>query len=93
VAAVGAAENGNLTETGAPGTRPVPLVVEVDAEATAIFDAPDDEMTGRQRAAIGTDQSAGWRASGRTPPSRPDRGGERRPRPASASRAARSGSG
>ena len=30
----------------------------MDAEATAIFDALDDEMTRRQRAAIGTDQSA-----------------------------------
>lgn len=59
VAAVGAAERkGNLAETGAPGTRPAPLVVAMDAEATAIFDALDDEMTRRQRAAIGTDQSA-----------------------------------
>ena len=30
----------------------------MDAEATAIFDALDDEMTRRQRAAIGSDQSA-----------------------------------
>jgi hypothetical protein len=58
VAAVGAEERkGNLAETGAPGTRPAPLV-DMDAEATAIFDALDDEMTRRQRAAIGTDQSA-----------------------------------
>jgi len=59
IASVGSdRQKGNLTDTGAPGTRPAPLTVAMDPEATAIFDALDDEMTRRQRAAIGTDQSA-----------------------------------
>ena len=59
VAAVGSDQpRGNLVETGAPGVKPAPLTVPMDAEAMAIFDALDDEMTRRQRAAIGTDQSA-----------------------------------
>ena len=59
VAAVGADQpRGNLAGIGAPGVKPAPLTVPMDAEATAIFDALDDEMTLRQRAAIGSDQSA-----------------------------------
>jgi hypothetical protein len=59
VAAVGSDQpRGNLVGTGAPGVKPAPLTVPMDAEATAIFDALDDEMTRRQRAAIGSDQSA-----------------------------------
>ena len=59
VAAVGTDQpRGNLVGTGAPGVKPAPLTVSMDAEATAIFDALDDEMTRRQRAAIGSDQSA-----------------------------------
>ena len=59
VAAVGSDRPcGNLVGTGAPGVKPAPLTVPMDAEATAIFDALDDEMTRRQRAAIGSDQSA-----------------------------------
>jgi len=59
IAAVGADEpRGNLADIGAASVRPSPVTVAMDAEATAIFDALDDEMTRRQRAAIGTDQSA-----------------------------------
>jgi hypothetical protein len=59
VAVVGTDQpRGNLVGTGAPGVKPAPLTVSMDAEATAIFDALDDEMTRRQRAAIGSDQSA-----------------------------------
>jgi hypothetical protein len=59
VAAVGTDQpRGNLAGIGAPGVKPAPLTVAMDAEATAIFDALDDEMTLRQRAAIGSDQSA-----------------------------------
>ena len=49
---------GNLQAITAPVIKPDPLVVAMDAEATAIFDALDDEMTARQRAAVGSDQSA-----------------------------------
>ena len=38
--------------------KPAPAIVSMDAEASAIFDALDDEMTRRQRDAVGTDQSA-----------------------------------
>ncbi len=59
VAAVGADEpRGNLADIGAAGVRPSPVTVAMDSDATAIFDALDEEMTRRQRAAIGTDQSA-----------------------------------
>ena len=59
VAAVGTDQpRGNLVGTGAPGVKPAPLTVPMDAEATAIFDGLDDEMTRRQRVAIGSDQSA-----------------------------------
>ncbi len=59
VVAVGADQpRGNLASLSAPGVKPAPLTVPMDAEATAIFDALDDEMTLRQRAAIGSDQSA-----------------------------------
>lgn len=58
VAAVGAAHAGNLVATSAPSVRPAPVTVRMDEEATAIFDALDDEMTRRQRAALGTERSA-----------------------------------
>jgi Bifunctional DNA primase/polymerase, N-terminal/Primase C terminal 2 (PriCT-2)/Protein of unknown function (DUF3987) len=59
VAAVGADQpRGNLAGIGAPGVKPAPLTVQMDAEAAAIFDMLDDEMTRRQREAVGTDQSA-----------------------------------
>ena len=59
VAAVGADQpRGNLAGIGAPGVKPAPLTVPMDADASAIFDVLDDEMTRRQREAVGTDQSA-----------------------------------
>lgn len=59
VAAVGADQSrGNLAGIGAPVVKPAPLTVQMDAEASAIFGMLDDEMTRRQREAIGTDQSA-----------------------------------
>ena len=59
VAAVGADQpRGNLAGIGAPGVKPAPLTVPMDADASAIFDVLDDEMTSRQREAVGTDQSA-----------------------------------
>ena len=59
VAAVGAGRvRGNLADVGAPGTKPDPLTVAMDAEAALLFDDLDGEMTRRQRAAVGTDQSA-----------------------------------
>jgi len=59
VAAVGAGTAaGNLQGIAAPVIKPDPLVVAMDGAATAIFDALDDEMTARQRAAVGSDQSA-----------------------------------
>ena len=59
VAAVGADQSrGNLAGIGSPVVKPAPLTVPMDAEASAIFDKLDDEMTRRQREAIGTDQSA-----------------------------------
>jgi hypothetical protein len=59
VAAVGSNEpRGNLVATTAPTVRPDPLTVPMDVEAQAVLDALDDEMTRRQRAAIGTEQSA-----------------------------------
>lgn len=59
IAAVGNSDAaGNLVATGAPNVRPSPLTVPMDEEALAIFDDLDEEMTRRQRVAIGTDQSA-----------------------------------
>ena len=59
VAAVGADQpRGNLAGIGAPSVKPAPAIVAMDADASGIFDALDDEMTRRQRDAIGTDQSA-----------------------------------
>jgi hypothetical protein len=59
VAAVGANRaTGNLVGSGAPLVKPDPMTVPMDDDALAIFDALDDEMTSRQRAALGTDQSA-----------------------------------
>ncbi len=59
VAAIGASTaTGNLQGIAAPVIKPDPLVVPMDDAATAIFDALDDEMTARQRAAVGSDQSA-----------------------------------
>ena len=59
VAAVGASKPaGNLVGTGAPVVKPDPMIVPMDDDALAIFDALDDEMTARQRAALGTDRSA-----------------------------------
>lgn len=59
VAAVGTGSDaGNLVGTGAPTVRPAPLVVRMDADAAGIFDAVDDDMTRRQRAAVGSEQSA-----------------------------------
>ena len=59
VASVGAGTaTGNLQSIAAPVIKPDPLVVAMDDAATAVFDALDDEMTARQRAAVGSDQSA-----------------------------------
>ncbi len=59
VAAVGEGHGaGNLVAAGAPVVPPAPITVPMDDDATAIFDAIDDEMTRRQRAAIGSDHSA-----------------------------------
>jgi hypothetical protein len=49
---------GNLVSLAAPHVRPSPIAVPMDAQALAIFGDLDREMTGRQRDAIGTDQSA-----------------------------------
>jgi hypothetical protein len=59
IAAVGDRQAaGNLVATGAPHVRPSPLTVPMQEEALAIFDDLDEQMTRRQRAATGTDQSA-----------------------------------
>jgi hypothetical protein len=59
VASVGAgAAAGNLQGIAAPVIKPDPLLVPMDDAATGIFDALDDEMTSRQRAAVGSDHSA-----------------------------------
>ncbi len=57
VASVGAGA-GNLQGISAPVIKPDPLLVPMDDAATEVFDALDDEMTFRQRAAVGSDQSA-----------------------------------
>ncbi len=49
---------GNLVAFGAPNVRPAPLTVPMDDEALAIFDDLDQDMTRRQRAAVGSEQSA-----------------------------------
>ena len=59
MAMVGAGQAaGNLVATGAPNVRPAPLTVTMDDEALAIFDDLDQEMTRRQRVAVGSEQSA-----------------------------------
>jgi hypothetical protein len=58
VSEVGVPGAGNLARIGAPSTRPESLVVPMDDAARTIFDELDDVMTARQRAAIGTNQSA-----------------------------------
>jgi len=59
VAAVGSNHAaGNLVATGAPNVRPAPLTVPMADDALAIFDDLDAEMTQRQRAAAGSEQSA-----------------------------------
>jgi len=59
VAAVGSnLAVGNLVGTGAPNVRPAPLTVPMADDALAIFDDLDAEMTQRQRAAAGSEQSA-----------------------------------
>ena len=59
VATVGAHRaQGNLAGTAAPTVRPEPLTVAMDADARRLFDALDADMTVRQRAAVGTEQSA-----------------------------------
>ena len=59
VAAVGAnSGRGNLHNVGAPVVKPNPLVVRMDADAVAMFDLLDDDITARQRAAVGSDQGA-----------------------------------
>jgi hypothetical protein len=60
VASVGAGAPacGNLQGVTAPSIKPAPIIVPMDAEALILFDALDDEMTGRQRDAIGSNASA-----------------------------------
>ncbi len=58
VASVGAGARGNLAQAGAATIRPEPITVRMLPEAVAIFDALDEDMTTRQRAALGTDQAA-----------------------------------
>ena len=59
VANVGAHKaRGNLAGIAAPTVRPDPLTVSMDPDARLVFDALDADMTVRQRAAIGTEQSA-----------------------------------
>ena len=59
VATVGASQAaGNLVAFGGPNVRPSPITVPVDEDALAIFDALDEDMTRRQRIAVGTEQSA-----------------------------------
>jgi len=58
VAAVGSRSRGNLAQMGSATVRPDPATVPMDPEALVIFDALDEDMTARQRAALGTDQGA-----------------------------------
>ena len=59
VAAVGSSHSiGNLSELGLSTVRPNPLVVKMDDAARVLFDDLDEEMTRRQRAAIGTEHAA-----------------------------------
>ena len=59
IAAVGGSEAaGNLVATNAPTVRPAPITVPLEGDAFAIFDDLDEDMTHRQRTAIGSDQSA-----------------------------------
>ena len=59
VATVGAGQAaGNLVAMGGPNVRPSPLSVPMDADALAIFDDLDQDMTRRQRIAVGSEQSA-----------------------------------
>jgi len=58
VAAVGSKSRGNLAQIGSATVRPDPVMVPMNPEALMIFDALDEEMTARQRAALGTDQGA-----------------------------------
>lgn len=58
VAECGGAATGNLIATNAPTVRPNAALVPMDREAAVVFDDLDDDLTLRQRAAVGTDQGA-----------------------------------
>ena len=59
IAAVGVGQAaGNLVTSGAPNVRPSPIIVPLEGDALNIFDDLDEEMTRRQRGAVGSDQSA-----------------------------------
>jgi len=58
VATVGSTSRGNLAQIGSATVRPDPFTVPMNPEAIEIFDALDEDMTARQRAALGTDQAA-----------------------------------
>ena len=49
---------GNLAGTGASVVRPEPLTVPANPDAIAVLDELDEAMTERQRAAVGSDESA-----------------------------------
>ena len=58
IANAGGSNRGNLAQTGSATIVPAPILVKMDPSALAVFDDLDLEMTGRQRAAVGTEQGA-----------------------------------